>query len=364
MKGFNIFFCLSVAALLISCAKSVKPLIKAGLVPKQQLISIPCTIPSANTISIVYTGCGGLMISKGKEAILTDPFYTGQWLGRLVTGIKIKPKNTRKVFSRLNTVVNTKTDIKAVLVAHSHYDHLQDLPYLLEKDFLTDQVKIIGSTSTHCTLKEFKKDEELIDADKHVHGQSGDSAGSWISVSEHIRVMPIKSGHAPHTKKKYVMKGSTCDRPFRWFKKATRRSNGFKWKDGTVYSFLIDILDENKNTEFRIFLQSSSCNAPWGFPPMTDGKEIDLALLGVASAQNVTNYPNAVLTKIHAKKVLLIHWEDFFRDLYHKKPKSVRKTDMNKFISDLKAQYNVSTTEALTEFMLMPLPLTEIRLKY
>lgn len=355
---------LSTAALLSSCAKSVKPLIKAGLIPMGERISIPYVIPSTHTINIVYTGCGGVLISKGKEAILTDPFYTGQWLGRLITGVKIKPKNTRKVFTSLNAVVNTKTDIKAVLVAHSHYDHLQDLPYLLEKNLLADQVKIIGSSSTHCTLNDFKKDEELIDADKHVHGQSGDSAGSWISVSEHMRVMPIKSGHAPHTKKKYVMKGSTCDKPFRWFKKATRRSNGFKWKDGTVYSFLIDILDESKNTEFRIFLQSSSCNAPWGFPPMTDGKEIDLALLGVASAQNVTNYPNAALTKLHAKKVLLIHWEDFFRDLYHKKPKSVRKTDMNKFISDLKTHYKVTDTKELTEFMLMPLPLTELRLKY
>lgn len=361
MKFLNLVLPL-VLVIFASCAKNVKSLIEAGVIPGSKQVTLPLSSPASGTLHIVYTGCGGLMISTGEEAILTDPYYTGQRMHRLITGIKIKPKNIRKVFARLNSVATTSTNIKAVLVAHSHYDHLQDLPYLLVKNLLPADVKLFGSPSMSCTVSKFMEREVFVNANDSIHGM--DSVGKWIMVSPHIRVMAIRAGHAPHLGEHQFMEGSTCDKGFTFFNRPRSRTTAFKWKNGTVYSFLIDILkDDGKTPEFRIFLQSSSCNAPVGFPPK-DAKEVDLAILGVALAQNVNGYPNTLLSYLGAKKVMLIHWEDFFRDIYHKKPKSVRKTDMDKFVNDLKTHFKVNRTEELTDFVVMPQPLTDVKMEY
>ncbi len=302
-----------------------------------------------------------MMIAAGKEALLTDPFYTGQWIGRLATGIKIKPKNTSKVFEQLNTVVTASTDIKAVLVAHSHYDHLQDLPYLLTQNLLPPDVQLVGSPSASCTIKKFMVKETFTNANDYAYTQN-DSGAAWIRISDHIRVMPIIAAHAPHTGKRSFMKGSNCENGFRFLKRAESRTSAFRWKVGPVYSFLIDILtDDQANTAVRIFLQSSACEAPVGFPPTNDGKTIDLALLGVALFDNVNGYPHALLNQLQAKQVIFIHWEDFFRDLYHKKPKSVRFTNINAFIAGLKRYYH---TEDPKKYFLLPRPLTRLIIGY
>ncbi|HOZ87885.1 MAG TPA: MBL fold metallo-hydrolase [Bacteroidia bacterium] len=352
------------AALFQSCARNIKQLVKAGIVPMDSVITLPPGGSTNHSLSIVYTGCGGMLIAAGKEALLTDPFYTGQRPVRLVTGIKIKPKNTGKVFGQLNTIVNTGSDIKAVLVAHSHYDHLQDLPYLLTHKLLPPDVQLIGSPSTSCTIKDFMLSETFTNADSFAYRQN-EQGGAWINISDHLRVMPIVAAHAPHTRKRLFMKGNTCDKGFRSFKKPERRSSAFRWKAGPVYSFLIDVLTEDrKHTAFRIFLQSSACESPKGFPPVNDGKSIDLALLGVALSDNVNGYPNALLDKLKAKQVLFIHWEDFFRDLYHKKPKSLRLTNMKSFIAGLKTYFQVPRTEDLKKYILLPRPLTKLVVSY
>jgi hypothetical protein len=364
ITGYKILLLVLSAALLNSCAKNVKNLVKAGIVPMDSVVTLLPTGNSNHSLSIVYTGCGGMMIASGKEALLTDPFYTGQRPIRLFTGIKINPKNTGKVFGQLNTIVNTGTDIKAVLVAHSHYDHLLDLPYLIKHKLLPPDVQLIGSPSTSCTIKDFMLTETLINADSFACRQNG-QGGAWIKISDHLRVMPIVAAHAPHFHKRLFMKGNTCDKGFRFLKKAESRSSAFSWKVGPVYSFLIDVLTEDgQHTAFRIFLQSSACESPLGFPSVSDGKSIDLALLGVALSGNVKGYPSALLDKLQAKQVIFIHWEDFFRDLYHKKPKSLRLTNIKSFIEGLKTYYQVPCTEDLVKYILLPRPLTKLLVSY
>ena len=127
------------------------------------------------------------------------------------------------------------------------------------------------------------------------------------------------------------------------------------------------MLDNKGKPELRLFVQSSSCKFPYGLPPkkVLDEKSIDVAFLGVASAQNVKAYPQEILKQLSPKKIVLIHWEDFFMNLYRKKIQmSVRATNMRKFMRHLKQEYNCQKTEDLTKWFSMPLPLKELIINY
>jgi hypothetical protein len=90
-------------------------------------------------------------------------------------------------------------------------------------------------------------------------------------------------------------------------------------------------LDKDDKIELRIFVQSSSCNPMSGIPPNTLPEHpVDIAFLGVASYQESPDYPMVLLDSLNPKKVVWIHWEDFFRN-YKRKPKTVRATKVPAF---------------------------------
>lgn len=189
-------------------------------------------------------------------------------------------------------------------------------------------------------------------------------------ISPHMRVMMIPAAHAPHIGRHIeFMQGNTCTKgKLKKFDDPLEKTRGFKWKKGEVYSWLIDVLDDRQNIELRLFMQSSSCAPTQGFPPkqVLDEHKVDIAMIGVASSQNVDHYPDSLLKYLEPKKVVLIHWEDFFRDLYHKKTKTVRGTDVDLFFGQLQQLYKSKNLEELVskDIFMMPKPLTLIEVKY
>jgi hypothetical protein len=186
----------------------------------------------------------------------------------------------------------------------------------------------------------------------------------WIQVSPHIRVLVIEADHAPHYHKIHLMRGKNCRKPIQ---QPEDRSSIFRWREGRTFSFLVDVMDEqNKTTLLRMFIQSSSCKPPYGFPPaaVIDEKAVDVAFLCVASSDYVKPYPKDILELLRPEKIVLIHWKDFFRNFYQKKQKTVRATKMRRFMRQLRQQYKVRTTEELTKWFIMPKPGTEVKLKY
>jgi hypothetical protein len=363
-------FLIAVVFVLASCAGSAGKWEK--VIPDSSATSIILNDASHGRLKLLYTGCGGMLISYDNEAILTDPYYTGHSLLNVrFNGIKIDTANTFKVLNAARRAGVDPKNIATVLIAHSHYDHLQDLPYLLDNDLLNERVTVVGDTSTYCTISRFMKPEQRFINTASIGPLPKSKAPRWIKASTHMRVMMIEADHAPHIgigKNFTLMQGSTCENgKLKNFDDPLEKTPAFGWREGHVYSWLIDVLDDYGNIELRMFMQSSSCNAPLGFPPVEVLAEhkVDIAIIGVASAQNVDHYPQALLGNLKPQKVILIHWEDFFRDLYDDEAKTVRLTCFNKFFKGLEQQYECSSIEDLARrgFM-MPKPLTLIEVKY
>ncbi len=352
--------------LLSSCAHRAQKWIKKKIIPDTSFYRIALNKKVANdSISVLYTGCGGLVIIKGEEALMTDPYYTGHQPWNLLSQ-KLDKKNTDSVVKRIKQIGDPK-DIKTVMISHAHYDHLQDLPYLLEHKLLADTVNIIADQTAQCVLNTFTNTvKNIISSDTCAYDQipKPPMPVKWIQVSPHIRVLVIEADHAPHYHKIHLMRGKNCRKPIQH---PEDRSSIFRWREGRTFSFLVDVMDEqNKTTLLRMFIQSSSCKPPYGFPPaaVINEKAVDVAFLCVASSDYVKPYPKDILELLRPEKIVLIHWEDFFRNFYQKKQKTVRATKMRRFMRHLRQQYKVRTTEELTKWFIMPKPGTEVKLKY
>lgn len=113
-------------------------------------------------IHLRYFGTAGWEISDGKITVLVDPYLTRMKLG---TGPGVSTEDTRKTVLRSDIFVSdtllidsliTKADF--ILVHHSHFDHLADVPYIAKKT----GAKVIGTETTRNILRGYGIPEEQL----------------------------------------------------------------------------------------------------------------------------------------------------------------------------------------------------------
>lgn len=101
-------------------------------------------------LAMTYLGTAGWKMSSGSLTILVDPY-----ISRLkLKGGPISDEDTRKTYER-NAVFESDTalidqlvdKVDFILVHHSHFDHLSDVPYIARKT----GAKVIG-TETTCNI--------------------------------------------------------------------------------------------------------------------------------------------------------------------------------------------------------------------
>lgn len=358
---------LAVTLLFSTCMYQPRRWVKQGIVPNSDQLTRSLGTGNAH-LKIVYTGCGGLVIAKGKEVFMTDPYYTSHRFRSTFGEIQPDPKNRQRVLERLKAVDIDPKDIGTVLVSHSHYDHLEDLPGLLAGNYLAEDAKIIGSKSASCTVGQFLGTHPFIDAcpKSYIPGDPPATPSDWIPLSEHMRVLPIHSQHADHF---YFgihhMQGATDCRHFQNYDDPNESNKTDHWREGCTYSYLVDVTtDEGKI--LRIFIQTSSCNPPFGFPSQNDleKKPVDLAIICVASHAYAKDYPGALLKHLRPKQAMLVHWEDFFfRSMYDPKIKNVALTRLPPYMKKLAHHFGVDLAH-LHEKAFMPKPLTLVDIQY
>lgn len=260
-----------------------------------------CCLPGDRELTLEYTGVGGWLLRYGDSSLMTAPFFSNP--GLLEVGFSEIRTDTAVVDRFLPPV----DDLQAILVGHAHYDHLLDVPYVARRK--APRATIYGSLTTVNTLRgaEDLDPRRLVD----VQDRAGDvqGAGEWIDLpGGEIRFMALRSGHAPHYLGVTLFAGD-YEQPL---DQLPDRASG--WLEGQSLAYLIDLLGPDGEVVYRIHYQDSAAAPPEGFPPqLPDRHPVDLLIVCVPGAEELEGYPEVLVESLGPSKVLLGHWEDFFR---------------------------------------------------
>ncbi len=313
-----------------------------------------------NQLKIQYLGCGNLLIKHKNESILLDPFFSNNPSIKTSLGkIKFNPIYFKKGSSFIHKFGTNFKDISTVFITHSHYDHLLDLAYLLDKDSLNDLVKIYADESTRTVIQHFIKKTSFLNADSFVF--KNNEIPKWIYINSEMRMLIIPSSHAPHLGKLHFMKGNTDSLYFKNFTNSTQKISANQFKEGHTFAFILDILQAD-TIAFRVLIKGAGCKINNGRISDEILKEhgIDLAVMQIASANYTDCYPQNLLAQIKPKQVLITHWEDFFRPYAPNKIKTVRATNFAYFFKKIKTIEGVWPVKKLSDQFYMPKPGTMV----
>lgn len=336
-----ILFSLILFVIIGSC--SIRPgslgqLRRVGVIPESKDFVDSLTSASGRKITATYLGCGGLLLKNGNDAVLIDPFFSNQKTGKIGrsvflgrSGRAIIRPDRKMVDLGLATIKKNLGNgrVHAIVSAHSHYDHLMDVPLIYQ--FLDKEPRLLltrsGYNIIHNTVdsSDVSLSEELEDPRSPKPFEIGTSTGS-------IRIYPIRADHNPHFRHVKFFSGTQL-KPVNDLRDPAAKTKANLWLEGNTFSFLIDFLDADGSIDFRAFIQSSSCHPPAGIPPAgLRERPVDIAFIGVVSYQFSPGFPCELIAAIEPRKVVWIHWEDFFRR-YDRKPRIVRGTDVADFFS-------------------------------
>jgi hypothetical protein len=293
-----------------------------------------------DSLQILYLGCGHLVMQFKDEIISIDPYFSIQ---PFTPGKKIKT-NTVDYTKWLQAVGRHKMDLKktkSIWLAHSHYDHMMDLPFMMEKNHFTDSLKIYGSEDGTRTFTNFKNvlSRYQVLAESQVFVPNAAATPTPIAAGKNIEVLPIRSDHAPHFKflgiTFHLMKGRVKRKYFEdHYDDVRDKTKKSQWREGATYSFLIDFKTGTR-IDYRVFVQTSGSHFPLGKPPegLLKQRPVDVALLCLASSNYAKPYPVEImqyLNRFSSPKYMFIHWEDFFTRGSFDNYKLVRLTNFRK----------------------------------
>lgn len=262
---------------------------------------VDLTPPGADELRLVYLGVGGWILEHGDDMILAAPFFSNPSFVR--TGLASIATDTLEVDRYMGRYDVSRA--KAILVGHAHYDHLMDVPRVAVNH--APEARIVGSRTVANTLGSWSGVGDRVDV---VNDSAGDqeSIGRWMKYGDGIRIMPLRSRHAPHFDGFTLYRG-TVDRALA---EPPRYAN--EWLDGETFAYLIDFLDSSGSVAFRIYYQDAVVAPPLGFAPdeLIAERPVDVAIFVPATFDQVDWHPEAFVENLHPKRVLLGHWEDFF----------------------------------------------------
>ena len=259
------------------------------------------TVATEDSVRLIYLGTGGWIFERGSDQVLTAPLFSNPGLIR--TGLLPIQSNldiVDKFMSRYDV-----SEARVILVGHAHYDHLMDVPRVALKH--APRARILGSKTVKNTLGSWSGVGERVDEVNDIAGDQK-TVGAWLRYGTGVRIMALRSFHAPHFEGYTLYKGtrvrSLAQEP-RW---AT------EWLDGTTHAYLIDFLNVDESIAFRIYYQDAVSSPPLGFAPEHTVRErpIDVAILVPATFDQVDWHPEAFVENLRPQRVLLGHWENFF----------------------------------------------------
>ena len=290
-------------------------------------------------LQIRYHSVGCFYLEANGSGILTDPFFTHISASTVLFGkLESDPRQIEPHLPPLDR-------IKAVTIAHGHYDHVLDLPYLSHR--LPEETLVLGSQSVACQMKPCCLPQPILPVNDLM--ATDQTPGQWIYVPDSsIRILPIRTHHAPH---KFGL---------HFYNKSYRKdaelppTRATDFQEGQPLAFLYDFLNpDGKGIDYRVFFISSSTGPPDGFFPkaILEEKGVDVALVTVDCTSQQLAGKKSVIDFLQPEAVMINHWENFFRTK-DQPPKPIR-CDLWEIENELNSQelpYIVPMWDRVYEF--------------
>jgi hypothetical protein len=301
---------LALPLLLSACLRSVGASVQG---------TVDLAAPGQDQLHLVYLGTGGWIMEHGPDLILTGPLFTNPGLVR--TGL-IPIRSDTLLVDRYMSRYDVSRAL-AILVGHAHYDHLMDVPRVALAH--APRARIAGSRTVANTLGTWAGVQDRIDL---VNDSAGDqkTIGRWLHYGPRVRVMPLRSYHAPHFDGYRLYRG-TRDTP-----RTEEPKWASDWVDGHTFAFLIDFLNDDGSVAFRVYYQDAVVAPPLGLAPeaLIEERPADVAILVPATFDQVEWFPETLIENLRPRRILLGHWEDFFTPV-DAPIRSIRLTDLRHF---------------------------------
>lgn len=242
-------------------------------------------VPAAGTdgLSVTFLGVATLLFDDGESALMTDGFFSRPSLAEVLLG-KIRP-HERRIDACLARAGVSR--LEAVMPVHTHFDHAMDSAVVAER---TGAVLVGGTSAANIGYGHGLPSAQISEA------QRGEAA-RWGAYE----VTPIRSEHCPPDRFP-----GTITEPLVPPQRASR------YRCGEAWSLMIRYLPSGKSA-----LVMGSAGYVEG---SLAGHQADVVYLGVGqlglqSESYLRSYWQETVRTVGARRVVLIHWDDFFKPL-------------------------------------------------
>jgi L-ascorbate metabolism protein UlaG (beta-lactamase superfamily) len=239
-------------------------------------------------LRVTFLGVSTLLIQDDTSSFITDAFFTRPGYLHVTRPLSPDRDMIRRVLDRLDGPDGKRFDsLRAVIPLHSHFDHAMDAPYVAD----TLNVRLIGSRSTQMVARsQGTRDSipfELVEADS-----TKQVGGFWVTFIECVHGPPDRFP-------------GTIDTPIGTSPKKKH------YRTGNCFTLLV------RHGTGSILVTGTA-----GFVPgALEGVRADVVYLsvgGLGEQDSIyrASYWREVVQTTGARRVVLIHWDNFFRSLF------------------------------------------------
>lgn len=235
-------------------------------------------------LTITWAGVTTLLIDDGESAVMTDGFFSRPSLAEV--GLRSLSPSVPRIDGSLARIGAQR--LEAVMPVHTHFDHVMDSAVVAERT----GARIVGGTSARQVGRGHGlPDDRLVVV----------TPGEPISLGAYD-VTLIEARHCPPDRFPGVITEPVAP-PVR----------ASAYKCGEAWSTLV----HHRPSDRRLLIVGSA-----GFVPgALAGQRADVVYLGVGQLgvqpeRYLKDYWTEVVRAVGARRVVLIHWDDFFRPLH------------------------------------------------